>query len=61
MSLSRLECEIHLWIYFAEISMLLGFGWHSGVQSMEGEGQRRGNAKRHYNLGCGSDSVFGSL
>ena len=29
---------IYGFISAAEISMLLGFGWHSGVQSMEGEG-----------------------
>lgn len=37
---------IYGFISAAEISMLLGFGWHSGVQSMEGEGDRgRGNVK----------------
>lgn len=29
---------IYVFISAAEISMLLGFGWHSGVQSMDGEG-----------------------
>lgn len=40
----------------AEILMILGFGSHSGVQSMEAKGQ----TNVHYNLDCSLGNVWGS-
>ena len=63
MSLSRLEREIHLCIYFCCRNLNASRIWMAFQGAIYvGRGDRgRGNTKMHYNLGCGSDSVLGSL